>query len=59
MITALEFDYAIAARKATRARRIALIAASVPELVRRTRSIEGNASIISAASSISSSVGAP
>ena len=44
---------------APRASRIAVIAASVPELTRRTCSIDGNASTISAASSTSRSVDAP
>ena len=44
---------------APRASRTALIAASVPELTRRTCSIDGNASTISAASSTSRSVDAP
>jgi hypothetical protein len=43
----------------SRARRTALIAASVPELTRRTFSIDGTASTISSASSTSRSVGAP
>ena len=42
-----------------RASRSALIAASVPDDTSRTRSIEGTASAISAASSTSASVGAP
>ena len=42
-----------------RARRSALIAASVPEETRRTISTDGTASTISAASSTSPSVGAP
>ena len=42
-----------------RARRIALIAASVPEETSRTISTDGTASTISAASSTSRSVGAP
>ncbi len=42
-----------------RASRSALIAASVPDETRRTRSTDGNASTISAASSTSASVGAP
>ncbi len=42
-----------------RASRSALIAASVPEETRRTFSIDGTASTISAASSTSASVGAP
>ena len=44
---------------APRARRIALIAASVPDETRRTISTDGTASTISAASSTSASVGAP
>ena len=42
-----------------RARRIALIEASVPELTIRTISIDGTASMISSARSTSASVGAP
>jgi len=42
-----------------RARRIALIVASVPELTRRTMSTEGSSAQISSAISISPSVGAP
>ena len=42
-----------------RASRSALIAASVPDDTSRTRSTEGTASTISAASSTSASVGAP
>ena len=42
-----------------RARRMALIVASVPELTSRTFSIEGTASMINSASSLSASVGAP
>ncbi len=42
-----------------RARRIAVMAASVPELVILTRSIEGMASRISRAISVSAVVGAP
>ena len=42
-----------------RARRMALIVASVPELTSRTFSIDGTASMISSASSLSASVGAP
>ena len=44
---------------APRASRIALIAASVPELTRRTISTEGRCRAISSASSTSRSVGAP
>ena len=42
-----------------RARRIALIVASVPELTKRTSSIEGMSSMTRRASRVSSSVGAP
>ena len=42
-----------------RARRMALIVASVPELTSRTFSIDGMASTISSASSFSATVGAP
>ncbi|SKX54933.1 Uncharacterised protein [Mycobacteroides abscessus subsp. abscessus] len=44
---------------APRARRIADIVASVPELTKRTRSTGSTRSMISSASSISPSVGAP
>jgi len=42
-----------------RARRIAVIVASVPEDTSRTRSIEGSSSQSRSASSVSSCVGAP
>ena len=42
-----------------RARRMALIVASVPELTSRTFSIDGTASMTRSASSLSASVGAP
>jgi len=42
-----------------RARRKALMVASVPEFTKRTISIEGTASMTSLASSFSASVGAP
>jgi hypothetical protein len=44
---------------AARARRIALIVASVPEETKRTISMDGTASITRSASSASASVGAP
>ncbi|CKU80838.1 Uncharacterised protein [Mycobacterium tuberculosis] len=44
---------------APRARRSALMAASVPELTRRTISIDGTSARMASASSISRSVGAP
>ena len=44
---------------AARASRSALIVASVPELTRRTISIDGIAAMIISASSISPAVGAP
>ena len=44
---------------AARASRTADIAASVPELTKRTSSIDGIASLTAEASSISSTVGAP
>jgi len=44
---------------APRARRMALMAASVPELTSRTISSEGTSRTISSASSTSRSVGAP
>jgi hypothetical protein len=42
-----------------RARRMALMAASVPELTKRSRSIEGIASVISSPRSTSCGFGAP
>jgi hypothetical protein len=42
-----------------RARRMALIDASVPELTIRTMAIDGTSWVISSASRVSSSVGAP
>ena len=44
---------------AARATRTALIAASVPELTKRTRSIDGMSFATRSASRVSSSVGAP
>jgi len=58
VIAAVELHEERAAGSA-RARRIALIAASVPELTRRTSSIDGKARVIASAMSTSSPVGAP
>lgn len=58
VVAALELEDFLAAG-VSRASRIALMAASVPELTIRTSSMEGKAPVIRAAISTSATVGAP
>ena len=59
VVAAFELDRCLLRPVAPRARRIALIAASVPELTRRTSPSLGTSARMASASSISRSVGAP